>query len=146
MPEKPAKVNLSFEEIVQRFDQAALPDVDAVIGIQTGGRVPAVMCAYRLKCPLYMLPIHFRDNLNHPEHEEPVLFAEIPQLPPPGQRILLVDDVSVTGKTMDKAASILVDRYPAIITFVLKGKGDIVLFPEIGNCVNWPWFQGEIRA
>ena len=140
MPEKPAKVNLSFEEITRRFDQTELPEVDAVVGIQTGGRIPAVMCAYRLKCPLYMLPIHFRDSTNQPESENPVVFADLPQLPESGQRILLVDDVSVTGKTVDTAKSILTDRYPVVTTFVLKGRGDVVLFPEIKCCVNWPWF------
>ena len=134
------KVNLSFEEITRRFDQVTLPEVDAVVGIQTGGRIPAVMCAYRLKCPLYMLPIHFRDQANQPEHEDPVVFADIPQLPASGQRILLVDDVSVTGKTMKIAREILSKRNFSISTFVLKGKGDIVLFPDIKNCVNWPWF------
>lgn len=143
MPDSPAKTVLSFEEITRRFDQVELPDVDAVVGIQTGGRIPAVMCAYRLKCPLYMLPIHFRDSSNQPEYEQPIFFSEIPRLPPAGQRILLVDDVSVTGQTLETAKSILADQYESLTTFVLKGRGDIVLFPEIENCVSWPWFQND---
>lgn len=113
--------------------------VDAVVGIQTGGRIPAVMCAYRLKCPLYMLPIHFRDPSNKPEHDQPIVFSDTYQLPPAGQKILLVDDVSVTGKTIETARKLLADQYEWVSTFVLKGRGDIVLFPEIKNCVAWPW-------
>jgi hypoxanthine phosphoribosyltransferase len=53
-------------------------------------------------------------------------------------KVLLVDDVSVTGKTLDFAKQLL--HLNDIKTFVLKGKNaDIVLFPEIKECVNWPW-------
>ena len=137
---KSEKTPLSFEAITKRFDETELPEVDAVVGIQTGGRIPAILCAYRLKCPLYMLPIHFRDDLNKPEFDEPIIFSEDFERPPEGQRILLVDDVSVSGKTFDTARKLLGDQYASIQTFVLKGKGDVVLFPEIKGCVAWPWF------
>lgn len=135
------KKSLSFEAIVERFDETELPNVDAVVGIQTGGRIPAILCAYRLKCPLYMLPIHFRDPDNKPEFDEPIIFSEDFRSPPKGQRILLVDDVSVSGKTLETAKEMLGDKYASIQTLVLKGKGDIVLFPEIKNCVAWPWLE-----
>jgi hypoxanthine phosphoribosyltransferase len=54
-----------------------------------------------------------------------------------GQRVLLVDEVSVTGKTMEFAKTFLTEH--EVITFALKGKADYVLFPEIASCVNWPW-------
>ncbi len=133
------KTPLTFEAIAARFDQLNLPEVDAVVGIQTGGRIPAILCAYRLKCALYMLPIHFRDSANKPEFDEPILFSEDFKRPPKGQRVLLVDDVSVSGQTLETARRLLADDYASIQTLVLKGKGDYVLFPEIKNCVAWPW-------
>ena len=51
--------------------------------------------------------------------------------------ILLVDDVSVSGVTLSLALSLLKDF--EVFTFVLKGQADYVLFPEIKECVNWPW-------
>lgn len=137
MPES-QKVPVAFEEISKRLKRTELPEVDAVIGIQTGGRIPAVLCAYQLGVPLYMLPIHFRDPENQPEHEAPVVFDEF-KLPEDADKVLLVDDVSVTGKTFEKALEVIGSRYDSITTFVLKGKGDFVLFPEIKPCVQWPW-------
>jgi hypoxanthine phosphoribosyltransferase len=48
-----------------------------------------------------------------------------------------VDEVSVTGKTMEFAKTFLTEH--EVITFALKGKADYVLFPGIAACVNWPW-------
>ncbi len=137
MPES-KKVPVAFEEISKRLKRTELPEVDAVIGIQTGGRIPAVLCAYQLGVPLYMLPIHFRDPENQPEHEAPVVFDKF-KLPEDAGKVLLVDDVSVTGKTFEKALEVIGSRYESITTLVLKGKGDYVLFPEIKPCVQWPW-------
>ncbi|MEM8970289.1 MAG: hypothetical protein AAGE93_27990, partial [Bacteroidota bacterium] len=51
--------------------------------------------------------------------------------------ILLVDDVSVTGKTLKTVKAELAEY--RVTTFVLKGKADLVVFPDIGTCVDWPW-------
>lgn len=51
---------------------------------------------------------------------------------------MLVDDVSVTGQTLELARSLLAGW--KLTTLVLKGKeADFVLFPEVASCVNWPW-------
>jgi hypoxanthine phosphoribosyltransferase len=49
----------------------------------------------------------------------------------------LVDDVSVTGSTMRKALDQL--KGLNVKTLAMKGKADFVLFPEISDCVKWPW-------
>ena len=54
-----------------------------------------------------------------------------------GKLILLVDDVSVSGKTMAVALSQL--KGLSVKTFAMKGKADYVLFPDIQDCVKWPW-------
>ena len=131
-----SKVTLTFAEISQRLKRLALPDVDWVIGIATGGIVPASLVAHQLSKPLLLLSINFRDQDNVPRHENPQLLVPIPDLGE-HQHILLVDDVSVTGQTLTLAQKQLASHH--ITTLVLKGQGDFVLFPEVAACVNWPW-------
>jgi adenine/guanine phosphoribosyltransferase-like PRPP-binding protein len=130
------KVAIDFTEIVSRLKRQMLPDVDFVIGIATGGTVPASLVAYELNKPLLLFHINFRAEDNSPRYDQPQLVTIPPELKP-GQHILLVDDVSVTGKTLDFAKSQLTNQ--RITTLVMKGKGDFVLFPEVGSCVKWPW-------
>ena len=136
-PDDDAKVRLSMGEINERLKAAEYPTVDAVVGVQTGGRIPATLLSFYLGLPLYMLPINFRDENNAPRYQEPKVLAEVQKLPSPGARVLLVDDVAVTGATLAKARELL-PGYP-ITTFALKGRADIVLFPEVRQCVHWPW-------
>jgi hypoxanthine phosphoribosyltransferase len=110
-----------------------------VVGIQTGGRIPATLLSFHLGLPLYMLPINFRDENNDPRYGEPRVLTEVQKLPPAGARVLLADDVAVSGATLAKARELLPD-YP-ITTFVMKGQADIVLFPEVRQCVHWPWLS-----
>ncbi len=132
----PDKVKLDFTDISQRLKQIDLPEVDMVVGIATGGTVPASLAAYQLDRPLVMLHINYRAEDNTPQHEAPVLiFSQ--DIPQEKCRILLVDDVSVTGKTLDLAKKLLNGH--DVLTFVLKGQGDFVAFPEIESCVHWPW-------
>jgi len=130
------KVSLDFLTISQALKSFPLPEVDLVVGIATGGIVPASLIAHQIGRPLSLMHINYRAPDNTPRHTEPVLVCWQP-LATGGQRILLVDEVSVSGKTMDFAMSFLVDQ--RVYTFVLKGKADYVLFPEIDACVNWPW-------
>lgn len=113
-----------------------MPEVDAVVGIATGGVVPASMAAHQLQKPLSLLHINYRAQDNTPRFEQPVLLQE-PLLGQGPQRLLLVDDVSVSGKTVALAKELLAAH--EVTTLVLKGKGDIVLFPEVAPCVHWPW-------
>lgn len=130
------KTRLSFTQISRALKATKLPNVDYVVGIATGGMVPASLCAYKLEVPLAMLRINYRAEDNEPQHDQPVLYS-LPELPEEHLRILLVDDVSVTGSTLDVATQQLAGH--ATTTLVMKGRGDIVLFPNIQECVHWPW-------
>lgn len=130
------KVDLSFQEISQTIHQVELPGFDLVVGVGRGGVVPASLLAYKLGTGLAVVDINYRDDDNQPRHDAPVLLRP-PSIPDGVRTILLVDDVSVTGKTLD-AARDLFDGY-AVTTLVMKGRADIVLFPNISSCVNWPW-------
>lgn len=130
------KINLEFPTIKTRLDGVALPEVDAVVGVATGGTVPAALVAYRLGLPLALIYINYRAPDNRPQRPAPELL-EPPHLPTGTRRILLVDDVSVTGRTVECAKGAL-SGYN-ITTLVFKGHADIVLFPDIASCVVWPW-------
>jgi len=129
-------VPLSFREISERLRKTELPETDIVIGIGSGGIVPASIVAFHLGAELTLMLLNYRDEKNIPLYEKPRLLYK-PNLELEGKRILLVDDVSVTGKTMNTALEQL--KGLDVKTLTMKGKADYVLFPEIKDCVNWPW-------
>jgi adenine/guanine phosphoribosyltransferase-like PRPP-binding protein len=132
----PEKVALKLPTIARRLKAMQLPEVDAVVGIARGGLMPATFLAYQLEVPLELVALNYRADDNRPRFEAPRLLGEAPRLPS-RQRLLLVDDVSVSGKTLELAREIL--KGHTLHTFVLKGKADHVAFPEIASCVAWPW-------
>ncbi|HKI88053.1 MAG TPA: phosphoribosyltransferase [Draconibacterium sp.] len=129
-------VPLSFIEISERLKQKELPETDIVIGIGTGGIVPASIVAFHLKAELQVMILNYRDEKNNPRYETPVVLQK-PHGDLQGKRILLVDDVSVSGKTLNAALQQL--KGLNVKTLIMKGKADFVLFPEIKECVKWPW-------
>lgn len=129
-------VPLSFRQITERLKQLELPETDVVIGIGSGGIAPATMVAFHLNAELLVMSINYRDEKNVPRYEEPRLL-EAPGANLERKRILLVDDVSVSGKTMNAALEQLKGLH--VKTLAMKGKADYVLFPEIKDCVQWPW-------
>jgi uncharacterized protein len=53
------------------------------------------------------------------------------------KHILLVDDVSVTGATLETAEKLLPNFQ--VTTLVIKGKADFVLYPDVRACILLPW-------
>ena len=129
-------VSLSFKQIIARLKETELPEIDVVVGIGTGGIPPAAFVAYHLNVDLKVITINYRDEINNPKFNEPEILY-FPDLNLAGKRVLLVDDVSVSGKTMEKAKTQL--NGINVKTLAMKGKADYVLFPEIKECVKWPW-------
>ena len=130
-------VPLSFQQIAQRLREMSLPATDLVIGIGSGGVVPAALAAWHLGADLRIITLNYRDEQNNPRHEEPVVINMPSDLHLRGKKILLVDDVSVSGKTLTAALRLL-EGYE-VKTLTMKEKADYVLFPEIRDCVKWPW-------
>ncbi len=132
-------VPVSFTEISARLKSMQLPETDLVIGIGTGGIVPASLVAFHLSCELQIITLNYRDESNTPRYENPVV-VNLPEMNSlQGKRILLVDDVSVSGKTLNEALRLFEGL--SIKTLTMKGKADFVLFSEITDCVMWPWKQ-----
>ncbi len=129
-------VLLSFKEITERLKTIDFPTVDIVIGIGTGGVPAATMVAYHLNAELKVITLNYRDEENNPKYKDPVVLS-VPTWELEGKKILLVDDVSVSGKTMHAALELLTGY--DVKTCAMKGKADFVLFPEVKDCVKWPW-------
>lgn len=129
-------VPLSFRKITERLKKLNLSSFDVVIGIGSGGIVPAGFVAFHLDAELHVMVLNYRDEKNKPRYDEPKVLQK-PEWNLEGKKILLVDDVSVSGKTMIAALDQL--KGYNVKTLALKGKADYVLFPEIKDCVKWPW-------
>uniref|UniRef100_UPI0032177DB5 phosphoribosyltransferase n=1 Tax=uncultured Draconibacterium sp. TaxID=1573823 RepID=UPI0032177DB5 len=129
-------VPLSFKQITERLKTINFPETDIVIGIGSGGVPAATMVAYHLDAELQVMTLNYRDEQNNPRYDTPRLLQK-PAWNLEGRRILLVDDVSVSGKTMNAALEQLEGLN--VKTCAMKGNADFVLFPEIKDCVKWPW-------
>lgn len=132
--------SIPFEEILRRVRSFSWPKVDLVVGIAEGGVVPASLVAFQIGCDFTTIAINFRDENNAPRHHQPILLGNAPIIDQ-DQFVLLVDDVSVSGQTLSCATEQL--KGCNLKTFVLRGKADYVLFPELDSCVRWPWVGQE---
>jgi uncharacterized protein len=129
--------DLQFNEISKKLRNYPFPPFDIVVGITRGGLVPAMLIAHQFDCQLRLLSFNYRDDSNEPKYDEPVFLSGTIDDLPKDKKILLVDDVSVSGKTLNAVKKLLSSHN--VSTFVMKGKADHVLFTDIKECVNWPW-------
>ena len=129
---------LFFQDIAARLDRWEFPgQIDGVVGIANGGVVPAALVAQRLRVEMKVIALNYRDESNNPRFEEPKLLSAVPDLGA-WKRVLLVDDVFVSGKSWNAARALL----PAgveVLPFVMKGKTDFALIRDVDGCVQWPW-------
>lgn len=108
-----------------------------MVGIASGGVVPAALVAQRLGLGLKVIALNYRDAVNEPRFAEPKLLSDVPDLGA-WRRVLLVDDVYVSGKSWH-AARALLPPATEVLPFVLKGQTDFALIRDIDGCVQWPW-------
>lgn len=129
---------LSFVTITERLAKWPFPTaIDGVIGIANGGVVPAALVAQQLQRELKLIALNYRDEANQPRHAQPTLLAPVPELGA-WRRVLLVDDVYVSGSSW-RAARALLPAGVEVLPFVFKGKVDFALFQDVEGCVQWPW-------
>jgi len=132
---------LPFEAIAERLRHTVrsqpLGELQAVVALARGGLVLGALAAYELQLPLRVLRLRYRDDSNRPLGSQPSAVGPIPEVR--GQRVLLVDDVSVSGATLRAARELL---GCAALTLVAKGRpgaADLILFDNLPGCVDWPW-------
>jgi xanthine phosphoribosyltransferase len=131
-------IALSFSDITRRLATWTFPDgIDGVVGIATGGVVPASLVAMRLGVELKMIALNYRDEANEPRFPKPQLMSVVPNLGS-WRRVLLVDDVYVSGKSWHAARDMLPMNID-VLPFVMKGKVEFALIRDIDGCVQWPW-------
>ncbi|WP_209330444.1 phosphoribosyltransferase [Lunatimonas salinarum] len=137
-----AKPLVDLSTISAAIRSYPFPKADLILGIARGGTFPAILIAHELGLPFRSIQVNYRNERNQPQREAPEFLSSL-QLPPLSSHatILLVDDVSVTGKTLDKVRQALPDYH--VITLVLKGKADHVLLPHLNTCVTWPWHASQ---
>ena len=129
---------VTFQSIVERLNHWRFPDrLDGVVGIATNGVVPAALVAQRLGLEMKVIALNYRDEANEPRYAEPRLLSPAPDLGA-WKRVLLVDDVWVTGRSW-RAARAALPAGVEVLPFVMKGQTDFALMRDIDGCVQWPW-------
>jgi len=108
---------------------------DMIVAIANGGIIPAALLQQKLKIPIELLKISFRDTSHKPLYDSPQLMAPL-HFAISGKKILLVEDRVKTGATLDYAKQLLKDA-SLVKTFAVNGKADYPLFDE--NCFSFPW-------
>jgi uncharacterized protein len=117
--------------VAMQFDET----FDMIVAIANGGIVPAALLQQKLKIPVELLKISFRDTTHKPLYDTPQLIAPI-QFDVTGKKILLVEDRVKTGATLEHARQLL-QGAALVKTFAVNGPADYPLFNE--NCFSFPW-------
>ncbi|MCY7291675.1 MAG: phosphoribosyltransferase [Ferruginibacter sp.] len=108
---------------------------DLIVAIANGGIVPAALLQQKLKIPVELLKISFRDPTHKPLYNVPQLLTPI-HFDVARKKILLVEDRVKTGATLGYARQLLKDA-ELVKTFAVNGKADYPLYDE--NCFSFPW-------
>jgi uncharacterized protein len=129
---------LALTDITDRLGRWKFPArLDGIVGIAQGGVVPAVLVAERLGLEMKIIALNYRDDANAPRYAEPRLLSAVPVLGG-WRRVLLVDDVYVTGRSWHAARALLPPKVE-VLPFVLKGRVEFALIRDVDGCVQWPW-------
>ena len=133
MPSMPVKPLAEVQERIKTLRFAE--EFDLIVAVARGGIIPAVMLQFVLGCDLEWIWLNFRDDQQKPIRTRPELVKPL-GFDPRGKSILLVDDRSRTGSTLDRAKEYLATA-KLIRTLVVNGEADYKLFDD--DCFFFPW-------
>ncbi len=108
---------------------------EAIVAIAQGGILPAALLQQEWGIPMGVVHINYRDHENKPRFADARLLDEGPP-PFPGRKVLLVDDVSRTGRTLARARA--VPGRSTVKTFLVNGDADFRLY-QTEECLRMPW-------
>jgi len=127
---------ITREQIKDKLETINLPRFDLIVAIANDGIKPAEILKQKLNIPIETIYLNYRDKDNRPIRQEPELTKPISinlkNLK--DKNILIVDSISKTGKTLNKAKEILKENN--LKTFVINGKADYSLF-DYEECIDW---------
>ena len=135
-------VPVSFQEIMHSAPWEAMEAFapDFVLGIERGGAVLAAVAAYMLGSRLLSVRASRYDDAKPAGiiHDEPLLDgADLFSIR--GKKVLIVDDVSNSGKTLAAVKRLALSAGAAEArTFVYAGKADYSCRP-FEACLAFPW-------
>jgi hypoxanthine phosphoribosyltransferase len=115
----------SWDEFFSKLDEITFEPFDLIVAIGSGGIIPAGFIQQKLKIPMKILWINYRDEKNIPKYEDAMLL-ENDALNVKDKKVLIVDDVCRSGKTLAKAKEAL--KGNTIRTFIVNGNADYSLF------------------
>jgi hypoxanthine phosphoribosyltransferase len=125
---------LTLTQIINKIKTIKFPKFDLIVAIGKDGIMPASLLHHFLKIPVKVMFLNYRNKNNKPIRKEPILKKPFKSIK--NKKILLVDTVSRTGKTLNKAKELL--KKNKIKTFVINGKADYSLY-NFKECIKWPW-------
>lgn len=135
-------IPVSYGEIMDSAPWTSLkafaPDV--VVGIERGGMVLAAIAAFRLGAEFATIRASLYDDSKpaKEKHGMPEINdGHLPSLK--GRRVLIVDDVCNTGRTISAVRKRIADAGASDIkTFVFAGNADFSCRP-FEKCLRFPW-------
>lgn len=117
---------------------------DYIVGIGRGGLIPAVMCSHKFRIPLIPITWQTRDGKIQSVEVMRVIARDANDT----DRILIVDDINDSGKTVDEVSKELRERLNGLgkpaninIATVYQKQGTIMPSDFIGKYLNEdnPW-------
>lgn len=129
---------LTLNQIIKKIKKIKFQKFDLIVAIRKDGIMPASLLKHFLKIPVQVIWLNYRNKNNKPIRKESILIKQLNNKLKnlKNKKILLVDTVSRTGKTLNKAKELL--KGNRIKTFVINGKADYSLY-NFKECIEWPW-------
>jgi xanthine phosphoribosyltransferase len=127
-----------YSELDRALREMAMERFDMIAAVANGGIISAALLQQEWDIPLHIIRINYRDAENKPRFDEARLLEQSP-FPFSGKKVLLVDDVSRTGRTIARAQEYLAGN--TVRTFLLNGKADYRLYDN-SECLRMPWKRG----
>lgn len=130
-------LDISFAAISEALHGFDFPEIDLVLGISQGAKSPAAMIAHQLGVELKLIIVGKKNkrgkfSVSTAEIENSAAWDFFGH-----HRILIVDDISITGKTIQFIRdNVKADK---VYSMVLFGEADYVLFPKVKSEVKLPW-------
>jgi uncharacterized protein len=137
-------LGIAVEELAQQIQDSGFAP-DAVLALARGGLPPAGALAYALGVKnMATLNIEFYTGVDE-RLDEPLLLAPVPDLALlRAERLLVVDDVADTGRTLKLASEFCAEHVPEVRTAVLYEKPQSVVHSDFvwrrtEKWINFPW-------